>query len=740
MKLLCILIGTVALAAPPVSNPGATQVIRAGTQFTLTGSGTPSGGATITGYAWAQQGASDCSIDSPSSATTTVTCGATQGTKTLRLTVTDSNEESGYADVEIGSVVTDALGRVTIPDAGIAFLLGPLTRWGTSPWSWFDSAEKANADFLGPALLDSSKLPETATLPGTVDFWPGNDQLYIDCSAGQTCNFAANFTSDAGEMIAVRWNPDGEAAGSGRAVFYLTTVDNTGGANGNGRISIIRMFGDNRYSQANGLQYQKVETNAQAAYWGEGLQNGAGSNNWNYYDVTLALYRLYYRTGLDTYLTYARTLADNWWVWGLDHGHKSQLPRTIGLLGAMVRALDGKPERWPGIIYWQDTVDWTYGYTYKNIASNPWTTTTSPDVREAGYSLAYIVALARLAANADGTPNTTVRSAYCGYLNDAIQYGWSPYQSASGQFSMLFVQSTNAYFPYAGDGTLTWQAGPVLRAFALGYSTLKDSCSNSTRAEELKTVWKKALDFIWSVRDTDRGQYYDVNYYTNGQGRDVWKAGTASISNGSTTVTGTSAKFMTSEGSNAPAFACDGTDYIYFASDTNGAYKVMSCASDNELTIETAWPYSNVTTSQYKQVDASGATCGPPGTADYCNTPGRSDLGILPAAYGAYYALTGDLTYKTIGDDMFSAAFGYNAGAGADGGQGSLVGNFNPANFPDFVAACDPDSGTSWCGYGKWYGMNAGIGSSQNYLVYRLGAGQGPAVWLGNIRKSGNTR
>src|SRR6185295_3566573 len=56
------------------------------------------------------------------------------------------------------------------------------------------------------------------------------------------------------------------------------------------------------------------------------------STTWHYYDVPLALYRLYYRTLNTTYQTQARAYADIVWQWTLDHGYRSVSPRAASLI------------------------------------------------------------------------------------------------------------------------------------------------------------------------------------------------------------------------------------------------------------------------------------------------------------------------------------------------------------------------------------------------------------------------
>ena len=79
--------------------------------------------------------------------------------------------------------------------------------------------------------------------------------------------------------------------------------------------------------------------------------------NRNYYDLGLALYTTYYRTGDARFLTYARKVTDSWWLSpNINQGTTGEAtspqwftPRSSSLGGMMLRALDGRPEMWPWI-------------------------------------------------------------------------------------------------------------------------------------------------------------------------------------------------------------------------------------------------------------------------------------------------------------------------------------------------------------------------------------------------------
>ncbi|MFO0503804.1 MAG: PKD domain-containing protein [Acidobacteriota bacterium] len=117
-----------------------------------------------------------------------------------------------------------------------------------------------------------------------------------------------------------------------------------------------------------------------------------------------------------------------------------------------------------------------------------------------------------------------------------------------------------------------------------------------------------------------------------------------------------------------------------------------------------------------------GVTCAPctfangqSGTCEgnVCTGAPRSDMtdrtfsNASHEIFGYVYSVTGEQSYKTVGDDLFSANFGGNGGGpGADGGNGS---------FADVITY-----GPTFA-LGKEFGFVAGVGAAPRYLSYRLG-------------------
>jgi hypothetical protein len=114
------------------------------------------------------------------------------------------------------------------------------------------------------------------------------------------------------------------------------------------------------------------ELNAPHNQWGSWTYGVAPGN---YYDNTKSFYAMYWRSGIDTYLTAAHTLADSWWeLPKLDQGYGCYSGAAIGfeqnnntcfavaawrsmaLAGVVLRALEEGPgsPKWPGLrVIWQ---------------------------------------------------------------------------------------------------------------------------------------------------------------------------------------------------------------------------------------------------------------------------------------------------------------------------------------------------------------------------------------------------
>ena len=163
-------------------------------------------------------------------------------------------------------------------------------------------------------------------------------------------------------------------------------------------------------------------------FWG-----GIDANtNWNFYDDVLGLYRLYYETGIDDYLNQARTIADLWYTYALSAGYNIQYPRNTAMQGLMLRAEDGHPEYWNGIMRYMNYSWGTWGYSTQFTLTFS-TASTNFDARENGYMLRWGALISKL------HPDAATRSAWCGYVAHSVTQTWALIQDDLGNFEEEYV-------------------------------------------------------------------------------------------------------------------------------------------------------------------------------------------------------------------------------------------------------------------------------------------------------------
>jgi hypothetical protein len=186
-----------------------------------------------------------------------------------------------------------------------------------------------------------------------------------------------------------------------------------------------------------------------------------GSANINYYDNVMAFYALYYRTGIDTYLGYARWLADKWWTMPYyDSGNAGNLaPRVLSYTGMVLRAIDqdnvagaaGASPMWPGL---RRLVDANFRPAVNTSTS---ANRVLGDLRETAYNNMW------LALCAAYDPDTAHAAACRADLNQSIVTTWKPQRHPDGFWQGLAgtvssMRNTWDIVPQAG-GTVTVTPG-----------------------------------------------------------------------------------------------------------------------------------------------------------------------------------------------------------------------------------------------------------------------------------------
>lgn len=621
------------------------------------------------------------------------------GQYTYNFTVTDTLGLTTTRTFDIGSVPSDDNGNIISIPSAIERITGPLIRSGLSPWPWYDIADQANTDIIGPATVPPT---DGTVLTGTVTLSPCNGcpgEVNPVTITGSGTLFTTELTP--GQVIWVWWNPPGEAAGTGRALFTVSTItDDT-------HVTTAQYYHYLPLGTYSGVQASKPVA-GQLQAWAHEFPN---TNNWDFYDDVLAMYRLYYRSGITNYLTYARNLADRWWIFGIDHAYDNGLLWIYkSFAGAALRATDGQSGWWANLV--------NHLELKTTFPLSPVPQGYSLDERERGYELEFDAIVAT------GTPDAPSRAALCTLVARGVNNLLAPAQLNDGSW-YVDTYAQNSTYPYAGPGTFPWQMGVTAEGLAYAYVALGSSyCNDPTTQAVALSTWQKALNYIYTIgRAANRGMYYSTNYYANGQ-PGTWptgsttETGTVSGSSGGTTITGSGTSFTS-------RFLCNGGDYIGFDS-IRVVYKVLSCSDDTHMVIDTPLP-SAVSGSTFKRSPQMSSSCAP-SAALYCEGSGdRALINTTTGAFGHYYEITGDATYLAYGNELFSAAYGGAAdGPGGDdppggpGADGTVAQNYIDA-LPPCNTSAPPCGGygiATYNVYGKGYGQGSGTGGASAFLGY----------------------
>ena len=360
------------LAYPPLCNAGKQQSFRAGHPGTLDGTGSSplDGGAALT-FLWQQSSGAKVTWDrslvprpvigragvthltiSGQNTPQPVISGFAPGSYTFRLTVTDGSGQSTACTVNDGAVETDDNGVVITNNPAVDTLLGPMIRYGASPWPWFDDRQKADADVQIANMDTYYGAYWDVADPGTVTVKIGSPTV-----TGVGTTFTTTFCKGPGDphtpksnaLGIIIWYPTGVLGQTGRRVrFYLTSCQS------DTELTMGGIWFPNDIPDGSGLSYSDTSNYGTWAY---------GSAPANYYDNVAAFYALYYRSGIVDYLNAARKLADRFWECPqVDRGNSyvgngaggGWPSRSQSAMGVVLRALDGRSDMWPGLRKWWD--------------------------------------------------------------------------------------------------------------------------------------------------------------------------------------------------------------------------------------------------------------------------------------------------------------------------------------------------------------------------------------------------
>ncbi|MDP9112100.1 MAG: hypothetical protein M3O20_00300 [Acidobacteriota bacterium] len=640
------------------------------------------------------------------------------GTYTIQLSACDSTGRCALpGSMPVSAVASDSKAVVVtgLPSV-MDNLLGPIViaNATANPWPYGDLAEIAAGTNIATAGL--AMTPELGTpLPGTVAWAPGS---VVTTTADLRTPLAGQ-----GWVVFV-WNSI-DGAGTGRALCPISSVTAT---------SIICSENLQQPPSSGVAAYLLPAPDVHGLDF-ESWTTENPSTVWNYYDVAIGLYRLYYRTGNAAYRTQARAFTDIQWQWVIDHGYRSVSPRAATMLSQFFRALDGQSGRFPGLYAWilLEVPRWADPANSPNI-----------DNRESGYMLWEIA----LGAKTDTDP--TRHAQYCTWLNTYVPR-WNSVQSADGSWgenayalNPTFVSAPKSFVaPFLYEGA-PWREAINLKGMEAAYESLNDpgsqGCNNTSLATSTLAAIKKAEAWVINYgRDsTNRGVYYEVNSQSSDQQTVFDPAGSVAITLGSKTLAGTGTHWIT-------AGYCDGAHFVGIETPRT-VYKITSCASDTSATLSVAFGLYgetvNVSGSAYSVAPSPFTVCNSLATFCFGSVGDRNLTRTGCGSMGWLYYTTGISMYKDWGDECYSGALGgpitgpdsrTYIGANAYSCAGPLCDGLitdTIAGAPDCnagnVAPCVP-GGYVFSNLGKNFGEAFGAPGIDNELAWRLG-GLDPVV------------
>lgn len=711
----------------PGCNAGASQTLRAGGTGALDGTGsTPADGGSTLSYSWSQIAGPSVTWSSHTTAQPTIsnlaaTNNPAVASYVFSLTVTDGSNQSSTCTVKDGAVTVDSRDVVIAVDSSVDSIIGPLTPWGTSPWPVYDTLEKSWADMMHAKRVSDPHYADVwnTALTGTVDVVLNSHTITGHGTTFQT-TFCNGGTSPTGDAIVVWWS------GYGRRAMAIESCDS------DTQITTATAYSWWTASES-GLHYSAL-TSDSAYNWSAG-QSTAGIN---YYDGGLSHRALYYRSGIDDYLTEARGLAAAWWSYPyIDRGDSYVMrnggfwnfglpPRGKSATGLYLYALDGHPETWP----WLRAMLGNFYYFVGIGALGP----SAESVREGGYNLAFIA----LAALYD--PDATAKATALAALQQDVD-AWISQQWPDGSWRDLFpgahnseddlwrvgaastVSVTHGATTVIGNGT-NWQQS----WFASGSTDCNGSpCAHLWTADSGPSHRRP-------VPLTGDGTIYTATWVSTTQ---------LTLDRPYEGVTDT-AKFWGLD--SAGAWLGWGTQPFMMGVAARGmayAYRALSAADDitrangakQALVNAVNW----IRTHGY-QPDVRGmwygvgyGICGdPPSLSGPSSCIGdRSLSGETMGAIADAYRVAPTSTLLNFGDNLMGAMWGKGSvGPQADG---QYLSEFDAGGWwygPD-LATCSGSNPPSNCNNGKWFGFHWGFGGAPAWLGARNPQSSTRNVWVG---------
>ena len=694
---------------PPVCTGGSSQTLRAGYPAQLDGSASyPLDAGTNLTYNWQElsgpNGVSWTGSDSAHPAIDRLVF----GTYIFQLTVRDGSNQSSTCTVKEGAVASDDNGVVITGNSTLDLLIGPQTRFGTNLWPWFDDRQRAAAE-LQMRNLDAYYGSYWDTpAPGVVTV-TGNSAIVTGAGTTFTTTFCQGpadwSTAKTGARIDV-WYPL-SGGQSGRREFPVSSCQS------DTQLTLDGPWATDVPDGA-GFAYSYADPSL-TALWTDSADPA------DFYDNVAAFYILYYRSGIDDYLMAARKLADRFWLSPrIDGGAACQVgspycssPQYLSQLGLVLRALDGRPDMWPGLrAMWarqmQDVGDFAgYGEV--------------EDPAEQGYRLAMLSYCALADPNPDSA--ASCKTSIAGLFPSV----WTPFQGKDSNWPALWYGGNGGALTYSSwdSGSSVSLAAGSTAVVGNGTAWTADLFSNNGSA----TVW-----FTGGVGMPADNRAGDADLYTA-----TWVDGThLNLDRPYAGTTGVHGWALAGSGSpvgwgvqpaslGVLALAFDlSAKAIEDIDPANAALAHnYNVAAVNWIKNGGFWQSAKGLYTQSGQLN-----CQPPisETNQVCtggNNPAQAralNAMVLRAA-GAAYAYTRDPGLKDFGDLLFSAMYAKPA-----------TGGLNPDGT--YLSDWDDGSGSYMRGVPptgdapKYFGMFFGFGDNSTWPAYRTGGLQPPSTRL----------
>jgi hypothetical protein len=476
--------------------------------------------------------------------------------------------------------------------------------------------------------------------------------------------------------------------------------------------SVMTLQGTTDYSWYAWTTLPGTTSGMQYAVWG-----GSSWASWignttsiNFYDNVMAFYALYYRSGIDTYLKYARWLADKWWSMPYhDSGYAdtNMAPRNEAVTGLYLRAIDqdntagspGSSPMWAGL---RAEIDRVYRYDIQRDAASG---QVEGDIRESGYVQSFVA----LCAAYD--PDLAHAAACRADVNTAVTKIWQPMRQADGSWQGIYgtdVAVPNLWIGQTAAGTVTVTAGSAAVALTGGtFSPSHFPAHFFTVGDPWNPATRDSGSYNASYVDATHIQLdrpYSDACAPNCSGR-YWIAGATYAGFGTQPfMLGILGEFF---------------HQAYIALNMDPQYAASAALAKSYLADATNWIVTTGVEQNWRGLwyMVGAGTCGPPNPADpNCANPdmpsSRSLSGEVLGTLSLGYLDNPSATLKAQIDNLFSAVYAkYPTDPGYDGVYLSSMdlGGYN-------YSTANP----------KWQGFFFGMGRNAAWPAARQGGLQPP--------------